>query len=168
MIKGHLVLLFLFGFFMLVLPIYPGSSTIDFGGHVDPSLVYLFLFLITGTTRSKILMAIGMLVFYLILSDSFAYIELVSKLLVSYFFIRYVQGFFWSNLKNDFLLSVIFLVLFYLLNFLIYWISFDVGILEFFSFIALPLVYNIFVSTILLIIIKYPSWPKVNDLTYQS
>ena len=63
MINGHLILLFIFGLFMLVLPIYPGSSTIDFGGHVDPSLVYLFLFLITGTTRSKIVIAIGMLLF---------------------------------------------------------------------------------------------------------
>ena len=77
------------GLSLLLLPIYPNSSTIDFGGHIDVSLVYIFILLITGISKTKVLIGLISLFFYQSLSDSYSYIELAVKILTSYIFIIY-------------------------------------------------------------------------------
>jgi len=155
------------GLSLLLLPIYPNSSTIDFGGYVDVSLVYIFILLITGVSKTKVLIGLISLFFYLSLSDSYAYIELAVKILTSYVFIVYIQKFFWENIRNDSIMLLIFLSLFYFVSFILYSLQFNVELYEYVSFIGIPIIYNFFISMILLIIIKYTSWPRAKDQTYQ-
>ena len=152
---------------LLILPIYPNSGTLDFGGNVDVSIVYLLTLFITGISRSKIFLGIIILLFYYSVTGTYGYLELSIKFLSFYFFIFFIQKFFWENLQNDSLLILIFLILFYSISFIVYSFVFSIGLMDFLSFISLPFILNLFVSLVLLIIIKYNSWPKVKDQVYQ-
>jgi hypothetical protein len=167
MIRQNTFISIFAGLSLLLLPIYPNSSTIDFGGHIDVSLVYIFILLITGISKTKVLIGLISLFFYQSLSDSYSYIELAVKILTSYIFIIYIQKFFWENLRNDSIMLLIFLSLFYFVSFILYNLLFNVKLYEYLSFIGMPIIYNFFISMILLIIIKYTSWPKAKDQTYQ-
>ena len=58
MIKSNIFLSALGLLAILILPIYPNSGTLDFGGNVDASIVYLLTLFITGISRSKIFLGI--------------------------------------------------------------------------------------------------------------
>ena len=167
MINGNIFLSILLLLFFLIIPIYPNSGSLDFGGHVDASMVYLIVLTTTGVNRSKVLLGILVLIFYLCFSGTYGYIEFCVKILTLYAFIVFVQRFFWQNFQNDILLLATFFILFYSLSFIAYGAIFGIALGEFLNFILLPLIYNFFVCTILLIIIKYNSWPKVKDQVYQ-
>ena len=167
MIKNNIFLSALGLLALLILPIYPNSGTLDFGGNVDVSIVYLLTLFITGISRSKIFLGIIILLFYYSMTGTYGYLELSIKFLSFYFFIFFIQKFFWENLQNDSLLILIFLILFYSVSFIVYSLMFSIVLMDFLSFICLPFIYNLFVSLILLIIIKYNSWPKVKDQVYQ-
>ena len=167
MIRKNIFKLTLGGLALLLLPVYPKSSTLDFGGHVDASLVYIFILLITGISKIKLLIGLIVLFCYLGLSDSYAYLELTAKILTCFIFITYIQKFFWENLRNDSIMLLIFLLLFYSISFILYSGVFQVGLSEYGTFVGIPIIYNFFISMILLIIIKYTSWPRAKDQTYQ-
>ena len=167
MIKSNIFLSALGLLAILILPIYPNSGTLDFGGNVDASIVYLLTLFITGISRSKIFLGIIILLFYYSMTGTYGYLELSIKFVSFYFFIFFIQKFFWENLQNDSLLILIFLILFYSISFIVYSLMFSIGLMDFLSFVCLPFIYNLFVSLILLIIIKYNSWPKVKDQVYQ-
>ena len=112
MIKSNIFLSALGLLAILILPIYPNSGTLDFGGNVDASIVYLLTLFITGISRSKIFLGIIILLFYYSLTGTYGYLELSIKFVSFYFFIFFIQKFFWENLQNDSLLILIFLILF--------------------------------------------------------
>ena len=168
MINQYSSFLFLIFICLALLPIYPNSSSLDFGGHVDVSIVYILILVFAGTNKkSKFIYGSLILVFYFLLTDLYGLVELGTKFVVFYLFVKYVEKFFWNNIQNETLLILLFLAIFYFISFIVYKIGFNVGLYEFVSFICLPFIYNFFVSLILLIIIKYNSWPKVNDQVYR-
>ncbi len=167
MINQYSSFLFLIFIGLILLPIYPNSGSLDFGGHVDVSIVYILILIFTGNNKSRLMYGSLILVFYFLLADTYGLIELGIKLVIFYLFIEYIERFFWKNIQNESLIILLFLTVFYSLSFIVYKIGFNIGLYEFLSFICLPFIYNFFVSLILLIIIKYTSWPKVNDQVYR-
>ena len=111
MIKNNIFLSALGLLALLILPIYPNSGTLDFGGNVDASIVYLLILFLTGISRSKIFLGIIILLFYYSMTGTYGYLELCIKFVSFYFFIFFIQKFFWENLQNDSLLILIFLFL---------------------------------------------------------
>ena len=94
MIKSNIFLSALGLLAILILPIYPNSGTLDFGGNVDASIVYLLTLFITGISRSKIFLGIIILLFYYSLTGTYGYLELSIKFVSFYFFIFFIQKFF--------------------------------------------------------------------------
>ena len=91
MIKNNIFLSALGLLAILILPIYPNSGTLDFGGNVDASIVYLLTLFITGISRSKIFLGIIILLFYYRLTGTYGYLELSIKFVSFYFFIFFLQ-----------------------------------------------------------------------------
>lgn len=167
MINFNSISVFLLLICSIILPIYPNSSTFDFGGHIDVSLVYLILLSLLGINKTRVFNMVIILMFYCFLTNLYGFIELGIKITVFYIFIKYFERFFWKNLQNETLMISLFLSLFYIVCFIFYEIVFDITLSEYLSFVYLPFIYNFFISVILLIIIKYTSWPKVTDQVYR-
>lgn len=161
--NSNIFLLILFLFYLLLIPIYPNSSTLDFGGNVDVSLVYLVILILTDLNKTKVFYGAVILIFYSFFSDFYGLIEILAKLLTIYLFVFYIEKFLWKNLKNDAFLILTFFIIFYFISFIIYKVGFDINFYEYISFIIIPLLFNFFISVILLIIIKYTSWPALKD-----
>ena len=162
-----LPLFYLCSVLFIFLTIYPSANLIDFGGLTDPSLVLIILILINGIKKRNILPILLMLLFYMSFSDYFSLIEVFSKLVLVFLFIKYVRNFFWQSFRNDIFLIFASLSTCYFISFIIYSIGFGVDIGSYLGFIIYPMIFNFFISTILLIIIKYTSWPKIQDQVYQ-
>ena len=162
-----LLLFYLCSVLFVFLTVYTSASLIDFGGLTDPSLVIIVLILINGIKKRNILPISLILLFYLSFTDYFSLIEVFSKLLLVFFFIKYVKNFFWQSFRNDIFLILACLSFCYFISFIIYSIGFGVDIGSYLEFIIYPMIFNFFISTILLIIIKYNSWPKIQDQVYR-
>ena len=162
-----LLLFYLCSVLFVFLTVYTSASLIDFGGLTDPSLVIIILILINGIKKRNILLISLILLFYISFTDYFSLIEVFSKLLLVFFFIKYVKNFFWQSFRNDIFLILACLSICYFISFIIYYIGFGVDIGSYLEFIIYPMIFNFFISTILLIIIKYNSWPKIQDQVYR-
>lgn len=162
-----LLLFYLCSVLFVFLTVYTSASLIDFGGLTDPSLVIIVLILINGIKKRNILPISLILLFYISFTDYFSLIEVFSKLLLVFLFIKYVKNFLWQSFRNDIFLILACLSICYFISFIIYSIGFGVDIGSYLEFIIYPMIFNFFISTILLIIIKYNSWPKIQDQVYR-
>ena len=155
-------------FFFIFLPIYPHSNSIDFRGVVDPSLILIFLFPIIGTNFSRVLVALLVGIFYLVLSDEAGYIDFFSKILVFILSAYFINKYYWEAVLKDIILTLSILLVYFVITLFLYKVIFHVALLDYLVLIGLPFIYNAIISIILLFMIKYTSWPSYPEPPSQS
>tara|TARA_B100000963_G_C22439289_1_gene585796 strand:+ start:53 stop:547 length:495 start_codon:yes stop_codon:yes gene_type:complete len=140
---------------------------LNFNYLIDPTLITCIVFCVLDVNKDKILILLFLLISNQFLFGNFLLVDLTLKILIIILGKYLVKNFLWKNLKNEFLLILLLLLIFNISLLSIFIFFGGSQISNYIIILSINTIYSLIILSILLVNIKYIKWPDQHSQTYQ-